>query len=119
MSSWHFWTPAFHDTLLVDDEAFSRPKRHFFWAILTSQKFNVNILENIESAKKFVASRDDTTIREELVKLDYYRGEINSNISKLEQIKKDLNTKNDEVVALRDGVSRPSLFASSSAQFPP
>lgn len=96
--------PDAHDSLLFDDDSFTRSRR-YFWAINYLAELDTSIAENIVQLKKF--ARENKSLREQLSQLQYLRERIRG--------------QRDEAIELRDGVSslthhfRPRCICSISS----
>jgi hypothetical protein len=86
--------PDSHDSLLFDDDSFSRSRR-YFWAINYLAEVDSSIAGNIVELERFARRNKD--IRVQLDQLQYLRGRLQSY--------------REEAIALRDGVG--SVLASS------
>jgi hypothetical protein len=51
-----FLDPEAHDSLLTDDEPFSRSKR-YFWAITTPKEINYTVIDNIQEIENLLGVR--------------------------------------------------------------
>ncbi|KAF7864407.1 hypothetical protein EAF04_006541 [Stromatinia cepivora] len=98
-----------HDTLLVDDEEFSRSKR-YFWAISTLQELDISITENMSQVEKFVRTNQDSANFKDSQTSDWakYVRSIGTQLMELKNIAKRLQEKKDEVLYLRDGLFNAS-----------
>jgi hypothetical protein len=80
--------PDAHDSLLFDDDSFSRSRR-YFWAINYLAELDSSITGNIVQLDRF--AKRNSSIRLQLDQLQYLRGR--------------LLAQREEAIALRDGVS--------------
>ena len=88
--------PDAHDSLLFDDDSFSRSRR-YFWAINYLAELDISISRNIIQLDRFI--REDSpnkSLREQLNQLQHLRERILG--------------QRDEAIALRDGVSNFNHF---------
>jgi hypothetical protein len=86
--------PGAHDSLLFDDDSFTRSRR-YFWAINYLAELDTSISGNIIQLDKFAGG--NKSLREQLNQLQYLRERIHG--------------QRDEAIALRDGVSfRPTFL---------
>lgn len=92
--------PDAHDSLLFDDDSFSRSRR-YFWAINYLAELSSSITGNIVQFDKFAAK--NKSINGKLDQLYYLRGR--------------LHAQREEAIALRDGVSRFNFFPCSNHRF--
>lgn len=106
--------PDYHDTLLVDDEAFSRSKK-YFWAISTLKVLDVSISDNITQIRKLLDTKGGIIESDPKVldNLTVYRRSIQSRLNELEAIAQKFRGKIDEVIYLRDGVSKLTVILAS------
>jgi hypothetical protein len=99
-----FLDPERHDSLLSDDEAFSRSKK-YFWAITTLRELNLSISDNLFQIQRLLDLKAPVWVRntpgsafeeEQSTLRDRYR--------EMEEIAVKLREKRQEAVDLRDGV---------------
>lgn len=97
--------PDYHDSLLTDDEDFSRSKK-YFWAIEFLKEAGNSIFDNIRQTQQFLAflkSHPPVTKKAEnefhlRLKKHYLT------LQKLESLQTRFRLKKEEAIALRDGV---------------
>ncbi|KAJ8070869.1 hypothetical protein OCU04_001229 [Sclerotinia nivalis] len=109
--------PDYHDTLLVDDEAFSRSKKYFL-AISTLKVLDVSIPENITQIKRLVNTEGGglaETDPKVLENLTVYRQSIQARLNELETMAQKFRGKIEEVVYLRDGLFNASAVMETQA----
>ena len=83
--------PDAHDSLLFDDDSFSRSRR-YFWAINYLAELDISISRNIIQLDRFIGEDSpNKSLREQLSQLQHLRERILS--------------QREEAIALRDGVS--------------
>lgn len=88
--------PDAHDSLLFDDDSFSRSRR-YFWAINYLAELDISISGNIIQLERFIGENlPYKLLREQLNQLQYLRERILG--------------QRDEAIALRDGVSDFKCF---------
>lgn len=85
--------PNAHDSLLFDDDSFSR-SRKYFWAINYLAELDISISENIVQLGRFV--KTNKALQQQLTQLRYLRSR--------------LRDQRNEAIALRDGVSVSIFF---------
>ncbi len=90
--------PDAHDSLLFDDDSFSR-SRKYFWAINYLAELDISISGNIVELEKFAVGNN--SLREQLKQLYYLRERIRD--------------QRDEAIALRDGLFSASGVMESRA----
>ncbi|KAJ8068610.1 hypothetical protein OCU04_002317 [Sclerotinia nivalis] len=110
-----FLDPQYHDTLLVDDEAFSRSKK-YFWAISTLQELDISITDNIREVAKFV-KLESPGLKLETPQSDWdrFQKSIVAHLTTLESTAKKFREKKSEVIYLRDGLFNASGVMESRA----
>lgn len=99
--------PDYHDSLLTDDEVFSRSKK-YFWAIEFLKEVDKSISDNIRQAEQFAKNLRATVPKCETVQ-GRYRSCLhkhNAVQDRFEALKARFSQKKDEAIALRDGVCR-------------
>ena len=82
--------PDAHDSLLFDDDSFSRSRR-YFWAINYLAELDISISGNIVELEKFAKKERFGPLRDQLIQLQFLR--------------ERLRDQREEAIALRDGVS--------------
>jgi len=82
--------PDAHDSLLFDDDSFSRSRR-YFWAINYLAELDISISGNIVELEKFAKKERSGPLRDQLIQLQFLR--------------ERLRDQREEAIALRDGVS--------------
>jgi hypothetical protein len=110
-----FLDSRLHDTLLTDDESFSRSKR-YFWAITTLREMHDSISNNLlETRRLMTLGFPEKKLAEELSKIKHPREWLplatrkrpfEDICSRLEELSKKLDKRLGEVTELRNGVSR-------------
>jgi hypothetical protein len=112
-----FLDPEVHDSLLTDDESFSRSKR-YFWAITTLKEINHTIMDNIQEIENLLAVRSpmdsaaESSEGKSRIDLEKEKNRLNENRrqmrvirDRLKMISANLSRKLGEVTELRNGVS--------------
>lgn len=97
--------PAYHDSLLTDDKAFTRSKK-YFWAIEFLQEAEAGVLNNIAQVGRFLELLE-TNPPISAIAENTFRARVRRHLStlrKLEDLKTRFRMKQDEAKALRDGV---------------
>jgi hypothetical protein len=101
--------PEYHDSLLTDDGAFTRSKR-YFWAIEFLKQAQYSVSDNISQAERFI---ELLTLNPPVTKMAQSAFAIRLKkhqvaLQKLEALRKRFRQKQDEAMALRDGVGDDS-----------
>jgi hypothetical protein len=98
--------PDYHDSLLIDDGAFSRSKK-YFWAIGFLEEAGNSISGNILQVKRLVELMKSNPPGMEMARKDFQDGikKHSLAIQKLQALKTRFRHKKEEAMALRDGVS--------------
>ena len=112
-----FLDPEAHDSLLTDDEPFSRSKG-YFWAITTLKEINHTVIDNIQEIENLLGVRspmDSATessageprmdSEKEQNRLNEYRRQMRVIRDRLKMISANLSRKLGEVTELRNGVN--------------
>jgi hypothetical protein len=84
--------PDAHDSLLFDDDSFSRSRR-YFWAINYLAELDISISGNIVELEKFEKRQK------------YRSGSLRDQLIQLQFLRERLRDQREEAIALRDGVS--------------
>lgn len=84
--------PDAHDSLLFDDDSFSRSRR-YFWAINYLAELDISISGNIVELEKF----------ENIQRFRF--GPLRDQLIQLKFLRERLRDQREEAIALRDGVS--------------
>jgi hypothetical protein len=84
--------PDAHDSLLFDDDSFSRSRR-YFWAINYLAELDISISGNIVELEKFEKRQK------------YRFGPLRDQLIQLRFLRERLRDQREEAIALRDGVS--------------
>jgi hypothetical protein len=84
--------PDAHDSLLFDDDSFSRSRR-YFWAINYLAELDISISGNIVELEKFEKRQK------------YRSGSLRDQLIQLRFLRERLRDQREEAIALRDGVS--------------
>ncbi|RFU27353.1 hypothetical protein B7463_g8978, partial [Scytalidium lignicola] len=99
--------PGYHDSLLNDDNTFTRSKK-YFWAIEFLKEVESSISDNLKQAQKFidlmVANPPATVAARNMFATRVNKHQVA--IKKLETLKISFRRKQDEAKALRDGCKR-------------
>lgn len=97
--------PDAHDSLLFDDDSFSRSRR-YFWAINYLAELDLSISGNIAQLEKF--ARRDTAVQDPARQHHLGRlpknAAINEQLDQLQYLRERLQAQREEAIALRDGV---------------
>jgi len=98
--------PNLHDSLLSDNETFSRSKT-YFWAINMLREIDISISRNINQVEGCINAwpRQDSSEENEAHKAVRAEEQLRPSIEKLSALKDKFKTLRDEGLALRDGVS--------------
>jgi len=112
-----FLDPEVHDSLLTDDESFSRSKR-YFWAITTLKEINHTVIDNIQEIENLLAVKSPMDraaessegepridLEREKIRLNQNRRQMRVIQDRLKMISVNLSRKLGEVTELRNGVS--------------
>jgi hypothetical protein len=98
--------PDYHDSLLSDNENFSRSKT-YFWAINTLREIEESISENIKQVEGCVDSwpRPRSSEDKVLQQTNHIKAQLTPCVERLSTMKQNFNVLREEAKALRDGVS--------------
>jgi hypothetical protein len=91
--------PDAHDSLLFDDDSFSR-SRKYFWAINYLAELDTSISGNIVELDK-AAKRCERSFR---------RAALEEQLGQLQYLRQRLQAQREDAIALRDGVSKLLIF---------
>jgi hypothetical protein len=99
--------PDYHDSLLVDDGAFTRSKK-CFWAVEFLKEAESSITDNIQQTRRFTDLLNACPPAGEATRR-LYSIQLRKHyivLQKLEILRRRFRTKQEEAKSLRDGVSR-------------
>lgn len=102
-----FLQPDRHDSLLSDDETFSRSKK-YFWAITTLKELDLSISDNLLQIRRLLDARAPTFIENmRKAELEDARSCLEIRYKETEVVASKLREKRQEAGDLRDGVRLP------------
>jgi hypothetical protein len=88
--------PDAHDSLLFDDDSFSRSRR-YFWAINYLAELDISISRNIIQLDRFIGEDSPKKL-------------LREQLNQLQHLRERILGQRDEAIALRDGVSNLNHF---------
>ncbi|KAF4633530.1 hypothetical protein G7Y89_g4589 [Cudoniella acicularis] len=108
--------PAYHDSLLIDDAAFTRSKK-YFWAIEFLQESEASIMDVIEQCNRFMDLMSANPPFEEVAKKNFNARLKKHQVSvqRLRALRNGFIKKQEEAKALRDGLFSASAVMESRA----
>jgi hypothetical protein len=99
--------PDAHDSLLFDDDSFSRSRR-YFWAINYLAELDLSISGNIAQLEKFARrymdAQNPVRQRQPGPGWPHTNAAINEQLDQLQYLRERLQAQREEAIALRDGV---------------
>src|SRR4051812_33499956 len=94
--------PDAHDSLLFDDDSFTRSRR-YFWAINYLAELDISISRNIIQLDRFTSQRSAFS-------LSPANESLREQLSQLQHLRERIVGQREEAIALRDGVSNTKYF---------
>jgi len=98
--------PDYHDSLLTDNDTFSRSKR-YFWASEFLKEAGKSVADNIQQIRRFLEILESNPPTSRRAESEFKQGlkRHNNTLQKLESLQTRFKLKKEEAMALRDGVS--------------